>query len=551
MPYPAMPEGRHPAIFLTTHPFFEEGAINGRKQANGGFMRALLDSDPFDAYEFYVHSPHSLKSLLEKHGHLAAVRRHAVTVRQRTELVAALQNTSYTVCHVSDPVEDMVWLAVARNQLAPYLFPLTAPNHTLSYARYASCFQSYIWDGWSPRDAIGCNSTAARDVLRQYFMQLQTSPCHLPSLEVIPMGATIPTQGVRSEQGPALRRRLGVDDNTVLLLLFGRMSTVDKMDPLPVLLALRRVRQLCPQHSVALLVAGAMAGADPVYELLSVLAKRWQLSVSVIPDPDEERKEEIFAAADIFVSPSDNIQETFGLTLVEAYAHSLPVIASAWDGYKDIVDHMVTGILVPTMAALHTPLLDLESLLLFENQYHFLRGQSTCVDIPALAEAIALLAADPLLRQRMGSAGRERWERRFTWQAVVHQWLNLWENLRNRPMDQATEERLRHARHPHALPFGSIFSFFASAHLHDEMTVVLTETGIMLLRRQLPWETFSAFRFGFPEAEIRPLLVHARHAVSLGALRSLSPMLPEMFERAVLWCLKHDLLQRTADSAVA
>ena len=44
-----------------------------------------------------------------------------------------------------------------------------------------------------------------------------------------------------------------------------------------------------------------------------------------------------YAAADIFVSLSDNIQETFGLTPVEAMAAGLPVVASDWDGYRETI----------------------------------------------------------------------------------------------------------------------------------------------------------------------------------------------------------------------
>ena len=47
---------------------------------------------------------------------------------------------------------------------------------------------------------------------------------------------------------------------------------------------------------------------------------------------------QVWHAADVFVSPSDNIQETFGLAVVEAMASGLPVVASDWDGYRDLVD---------------------------------------------------------------------------------------------------------------------------------------------------------------------------------------------------------------------
>ena len=48
-------------------------------------------------------------------------------------------------------------------------------------------------------------------------------------------------------------------------------------------------------------------------------------------------KADLLAAADILVAPTDNTQETFGLSLLEAQSAGLPVVASRFDGYKDLV----------------------------------------------------------------------------------------------------------------------------------------------------------------------------------------------------------------------
>ena len=65
------------------------------------------------------------------------------------------------------------------------------------------------------------------------------------------------------------------------------------------------------------------------------------------PRPEATRRS-VWHAADVFVSPSDNIQETFGLAVLEAMASGLPVVASDWDGYRDLVADGETGFLVPT-----------------------------------------------------------------------------------------------------------------------------------------------------------------------------------------------------------
>jgi glycosyltransferase involved in cell wall biosynthesis len=97
--------------------------------------------------------------------------------------------------------------------------------------------------------------------------------------------------------------------------------------------------------------------------------------------------EEKFAAyhrADVFCFPTFFEGETFGLVLVEAMACGLPVVATRWRGIPSVVDDGTTGFLVEPR------------------------------DPDAMAERLAALARDPRLCERMGSAGRAKFEREYT-----------------------------------------------------------------------------------------------------------------------------------------
>jgi phosphatidylinositol alpha 1,6-mannosyltransferase len=83
----------------------------------------------------------------------------------------------------------------------------------------------------------------------------------------------------------------------------------------------------------------------------------------------------IYASFDVFVHSGPH--DTFGQTLQEAAASGLPVIAPAAGGPLDLVRDGVTGFLVKP------------------------------ADGQALADAVAVLAADPLLRAAQGKASRE------------------------------------------------------------------------------------------------------------------------------------------------
>ena len=93
------------------------------------------------------------------------------------------------------------------------------------------------------------------------------------------------------------------------------------------------------------------------------------------------------AAFDVYVLPSR--WEVFGITIVEAMAASLPVVATDVGGIPEVVADGETGLLVPVG------------------------------DTPALAGAVERLAQDAGLRERMGEAGRARWEARFRHSAMV------------------------------------------------------------------------------------------------------------------------------------
>lgn len=97
-----------------------------------------------------------------------------------------------------------------------------------------------------------------------------------------------------------------------------------------------------------------------------------------------DKKWNAFASAEIFCFPTYYSAESFGLVAVEAMMCGLPVVASNWRGLPDIVVDGETGYLVPPH------------------------------DAEATANRLQILLENPSLRERMGRAGRERYEKHFT-----------------------------------------------------------------------------------------------------------------------------------------
>ena len=110
-------------------------------------------------------------------------------------------------------------------------------------------------------------------------------------------------------------------------------------------------------------------------------------------------KEEAYVKSDIFVFPTYYNLETFGLVNLEAMQHSLPVISTPEGGIPDVVENGVTGYLVPQK------------------------------NVIALAEKIAYLILNPQLREKMGKAGREKYEKEFTLEIFENKLLSIFRQV--------------------------------------------------------------------------------------------------------------------------
>jgi glycosyltransferase involved in cell wall biosynthesis len=110
-----------------------------------------------------------------------------------------------------------------------------------------------------------------------------------------------------------------------------------------------------------------------------------------------------YRAAAVSVIPS--LEEGFGIPAAEAMGCEIPVVASDAGGLPEVVENGVTGLVVP-------------------------RGDSR-----ALASALESLLADPLLRRRMGVAGRERALRLFDWDRTAERFEEIYRGLGTRPQE--------------------------------------------------------------------------------------------------------------------
>lgn len=119
--------------------------------------------------------------------------------------------------------------------------------------------------------------------------------------------------------------------------------------------------------------------------------------ISVLGLRHGDNKIKLLNNTDIFVHPTYN--DCLPLVILEAMQFSLPVVSTFEGAIPDVVEDGVTGFLVPQK------------------------------DPQALADKIEVLLKDPDLRQKMGSAGRTRYEAQFTLERFEHRLFDILNTL--------------------------------------------------------------------------------------------------------------------------
>ncbi len=327
-----------------------------------------------------------------------------------------------------------------RDRLAECAYPIVSTVHGISiHNGLFDHFARVLLSDTYPVDSFVCSSMASKLALEKLFGSISDTLERRYNLkrrfagryDVIPL--PIDLDAIRLREKAAAKRLLGLPAGCTVLLYFGLISML-KADLLPSLLALSECPSELDRHDLVFCVAG---GGDSKYVgALMEFARAVGLRLSrlrVFPDPTDQVKDDLFAAADIFTSPADSPQEMFGLTVVEALAYGVPQVVADWSGYRDTVDNGITGFLVPTLWTRCDEGLRDTGFLLGWMHDHRLLGQSVAMDIECWKKSVLTLITNRELRVRMATASRER-AAVFSMGRIRRKYLDLWSDLLARPL---------------------------------------------------------------------------------------------------------------------
>lgn len=385
---------------------------------------------------------------------------HQIELKRLVELRDLARRHRYVF---ADDFEAFTVLALARNTGRECLFPLSTIVHTIPHYTALISYLDVLMLA-EPFDTIITTSEAGNRTIKAIFEDVgkfvssRLKGGNVPAINVAKIPLAVDAQFLRPRDPRAARAELNLPQDSSILLYLGRISEDFKADLEPLLVTFRRLYVDNPELHLVI------AGQDEYGRYsaaLRVLAERLGVAdrVTIVTNFPYTQKPLFYSAADIFVSPVDNIQETFGLSILEAMACGLPVVASDYSGYRDLVVHGETGLLARTIwngdAAAWA-----ERVAPFPIKTGQYLAQQTVVDVEELYRHLKLLADSEELRRRFGSSGRERVLSNFTWREVVRQyealWTEQWRQLDSR--DGKTE------LHP-PLNYNRQFGHFASDHL--------------------------------------------------------------------------------------
>jgi|GEM_PF-2419541 glycosyltransferase involved in cell wall biosynthesis len=424
-----------------------------------------------------------------------------------------------------------------RDRFAQAPTVLSIDTHSLGQYRLWPTVATYARAGHVAYDVLACISEELRLGFARAFAA-GLSPDGKPPLRLELLPHPVDHRMFRPVDANTrswIRQMLGLPVDQRLYVNFGRISSHHKADLVPVIDAFLEAE--LPR--AVLVIMGEENTKGYCQHLRRYARERGGADRVFVRGPiPPETRPLAYAIADVFVFPSDTVQEALGNTMLEAMATGLPVLANDWDGMKMGIAPGETGWRVPTrlfgawedvsaLAPAGTLMTD-----------YLLMSQTTVIDVPALTQAFRESADEELCR-KMGGRGREIIEAQYTPEVWLDRFLELQahslELARREPLEVREKRRREAPGWAYALPLDEVFTTYGTGTVAPDARLELTAFGRQVREGRVELPLYGETRVLVHPAVLEVLFALATAPITWSDLVAATARQSGFAESAVRW----------------
>ena len=339
----------------------------------------------FDTREFYrIGSPIPVPAN-------DSVARITLSFHLANRVAAIIEAERFDVIHFHEPLMPALPITMLQASTTANVGTFHAFSHSnIGYYYGRGILQPYL-DRIHRGIAV---SEPARTFFNRYFPDFP--------LRVIPNGIDV------NVFKPGLTPIRHLRDDSVNILFVGRLEKRKGLGDL--LRGYEFMKARIPQSRLIVVGDGPLRGKVESYVTRHRLPD--VVLAGYVPDSVKPR---YYNSADIFCAPATGA-ESFGIVLLEAMASGLPVVATEVPGYMSVLEPGRDSLTVRP------------------------KGWAE------LGAALIILARDADLRRRMGAYGHDK-ARRYAWEAVASQVIEVYEEARHSAHQPSTQTEVSHVHH--------------------------------------------------------------------------------------------------------
>ena len=244
------------------------------------------------------------------------------------------------------------------------------------------------------------------------------------------------------------RKTLNLKSKSKLFLTFSRLAPNSKVDYESLLFAWKDIADSFPE--AILIISGAIITSPDFRQYPTELLKIAKeigvyKNIRVIANPYDlwpNAHNYLMSGCDIFIHTTRGLEETTSNVVLEALAHSMPIIASNWAGMPDIISEKENGYLIDAWVSKVSSKLSSQ---IFSRDSMFLNPEFEkyiTIDNNQLISKIKELLSDDSLLNEMREKSRESAENLFDIKIKVNERIMFFKKLINKSRKENKSEPL-------------------------------------------------------------------------------------------------------------